>query len=83
MNGNPTGYTKSSVGYHSLSSFQLNSGFIEGINTLEFRVNNESGPTGLCVSGLELVVVPEPGSGVLLVAGLAALWRVNNNGRRD
>jgi hypothetical protein len=33
-----------------LSAFTLSSGFVPGVNTLDFVVSNGSGPTGLIVS---------------------------------
>ena len=54
LNGLDTGITKGNTGFTSLSSFSIGSGFLSGINTLEFKVNNISGgglnPTGLLVT---------------------------------
>lgn len=54
--------------------FQINSGFISGVNTLTFAVQNYgSGPTGLdaSISG-SATATPEPASAVLVGAGLLA-----------
>jgi hypothetical protein len=78
INGVSTGHT--AAGFGGWSSFTLSSGFIAGVNTLDFIVFNvpqDSGnPTGLRVemSGTaDPASVPEPMSLVLLGTGLAAL----------
>lgn len=48
-------------------------------NTLEFRVYNESGPSGLLVANLEATVVPEPST---FVAGMLLLTAFSLHGRR-
>lgn len=62
LNGSDTGITKGDRGFESLDNFTITGGFIEGENTLEFRVINgiqETGnPTGLLVTNLSLVPVP-------------------------
>lgn len=54
LNGAATGY--SSVTYNSLSPFTLSSGFVPGVNHLDFVVSNwpasGSNPTGLRVEGI-------------------------------
>jgi hypothetical protein len=52
----------------------INSGFINGVNTLDFIVNNDGGPTGLRVelSGTSSVA-PEPTSLLLIGAGFVCL----------
>lgn len=83
LNGVSTGITRSSIGpffysFKSLKDFTIDSGFVEGTNVLEFRINNNSfAKTGLLVSGLtgtvDPVVVPEPGVALLLGSGLLGL----------
>ncbi len=52
LNGVDTGITTSVSAFGSLQSFTISSGFVPGTNTVEFRVNNNSGPSGLLVAGL-------------------------------
>ena len=47
LNDVPTG--KTAGGFNSWSSFTISSGFVAGVNTLDFIVNNGGGPTGLRV----------------------------------
>jgi hypothetical protein len=55
-------------------TFSVNSGFVSGINTLEFLLVNDppAGPTGLRIdlSGTAMLV-PEPGTMTLLLIGVA------------
>jgi hypothetical protein len=56
INGSPTGIT--SPGFGSFTAFTISSGFIDGLNTLQFLVNNSAlGYTGLRVE-LSGVAVP-------------------------
>ena len=69
------------VQFWALSTFTINTGFVAGINTLTFRVNNGPGsglnPTGLLVANISgdasIASVPEPGTLLLLGSGLAGL----------
>jgi len=72
INGVSTGNTAS--GFTTWSPFVINSGFINGVNTLDFIVNNDGGPTGLRVelSGTSSVA-PEPTSLLLIGAGFVCL----------
>jgi hypothetical protein len=59
--------------------FSIGSGFVEGLNTLEFTTLSTQSPTGLRVeftSSNFTAVVPEPGSGAMLAAGLLGLVSV-------
>jgi hypothetical protein len=77
LNSLPTGNTSPSPSsYTSFQSFSITSGFIAGINTLDFLVNNDGGPTALRVEitgTADLAAVPEPASLTLFGAGLFSL----------
>lgn len=75
LNNVNTGFTTDAESYKHLSGFDLTTGFISGINSLEFRVLNEfvgPNPTGLCVANLTATLVPEPTLATLLVTGVVA-----------
>ncbi len=64
----------------NLNHFLLQGQFVEGMNTLEFRVLNvyqaqypNGNPTGLLVAGLSAEVVPEPATATLVGLGIASL----------
>jgi hypothetical protein len=72
--GNPGTY-----GFQYLEDFEITSGFVDGVNTLEFRVRNgdptrsdgvNPGPMGLLVTDVQ--VVPAPAAVLLGVLGLGA-----------
>jgi len=73
--------------YAAWSNFTISSGFIDGINTLEFDTESTLNPTGLRVEFTSVVFqpVPEPGTGAMLIAGLLAVgvWRVRQQARRS
>jgi hypothetical protein len=79
LNNNDTGVFKGSSGFVSLDSFTITSQFNSGINTLDFRVTNDTGtvgnPVGLLVANLNGVAkpVPEPTTIFLLGSGFAGL----------
>lgn len=79
INGISTGIT--SAGYTSFTNFSINSGFVAGINTLDFYVLNGGGPTGLRVeiSGTAQLL-PVPGTVFLLGLGLLLAGALRRRG---
>ncbi|MFH2066756.1 MAG: VPLPA-CTERM sorting domain-containing protein [Pseudomonadota bacterium] len=87
LNGVWTGVElTSATSFSTLHSFTINSGFVEGLNTLIFDVTNagSGSPTGLIVSGMSGTADPVPipaamwlfGSGLI---GLISIRRRLNN----
>ncbi len=76
LNGNPTGQTNG-LQFGSWTNFSLTSGFLPGVNTLTFTLNNAgAGPSALRVEfDSASVLVPEPGVAALALPVLAVLLR--------
>jgi hypothetical protein len=70
----PTSFTQFSSGF---VSFTILSGFLPGLNTLDFYINNGGGPTALRVemSGTASAV-PDSGSTILLLGGALSVFGV-------
>lgn len=83
INDVPIGFARTGTSeFSTLQPFSITSGFLPGINSLKFIVNNLPGsdsinPTGLLVSmtatATPLVIVPEPLSIVSMIGGLTLL----------
>ena len=77
LNGHSIGFANA-PGYGSFTGFSIAGGFVDGLNTLAFRVGNYSGPTGLRaeLSGTFVTSsVPEPAAWATLAAGALLLAR--------
>lgn len=64
-------------GFSSLSAFTINSGFVSGVNLVDFVVRNDGGPTGLLVDSTQataLSQVPEPAALILVGTGIAMIY---------
>ena len=73
---NGTSTSQTAAGFNAFDSFSILSGFVTGINTIDFVVNNDSGPTGLRIEAaltadVAVASVPEPMSLAILGIGLA------------
>lgn len=86
LNGVSTG--KTTGGYSTLVAFSLTSGFVAGINTLDFLVyelpSSGANPTGLRVDGLAgtAAAVPLPAASWLLATGMIIAGRWRGRARR-
>jgi hypothetical protein len=81
INNIPTGQTSNF--FTSLSPFSVNSGFVFGLNTVDFYLTNAGGPTGLRVDHIQgTFQIPEPAAtalcGGFLFVGFAARSRRRN-----
>jgi len=71
LNGNGTGISLNNGDYTSMHPFSISSGFIAGVNTLEFHVTLPDGGDGLVVSDTK--AVPLPPTALLMGSGLLGL----------
>lgn len=71
LNGVSTGISNTD-GFSAFRTFSLSSGFVNGLNTIDFVINNAGGPTGLRTelagTATASVLVPEPAS-LMIVGG--------------
>jgi hypothetical protein len=75
---NGVSISPSSTDFLSWTGFTISSNFVAGINTLDFVINNQGGPTGLRVemtgdATAATTGVPEPASFILFGAGIGAI----------
>jgi hypothetical protein len=86
INGHSTGITNGSTDtgqYMSWWPFSISSGFAAGINTLEFVVNNDGGPTALRVEMTGTVAtIPELSTWAMMLTGFAGLCFAGYRARR-
>lgn len=68
----------SGEGFSSLTGFTITSGFVSGVNLVDFVVRNDGGPTGLLVDSTRATasVVPEPAALLLVATGAAMIYAV-------
>ena len=72
LNGASTGACTGFADFGHLTAFMIDSGFVQGTNTLDFMVDNGGGPTGLYVEIAGTADVPEPSSILLVASGLVS-----------
>ncbi len=75
INGVSTGQVTTSA-FTAFTAFTITSGFVAGLNTIDFIVSNTGGPTGLRVEQTgtaDVSVVPEPAALALFGVGAAML----------
>jgi hypothetical protein len=82
LNGAATGFTLPAAGvsFFFLHAFTLSSGFVAGVNTLDFRVTDVGPPTALRVDSITGTAnlapptggVPEPSAWALMILGFGA-----------
>ena len=89
INGTSLGFTTSFTSFSDgFSPFSISSGFVSGVNTLDFVVNNGGGPTALRVqmTGTADTLppgVPEPATVILIVLGMASLALAHQRQRQS
>lgn len=77
FNGVDTGISRVGMGFATLESFEISTGFKEGENVIRFEVTNNPpqdgpNPTALLVTNFGLTAYPVPVPGALLLAGLGS-----------
>ena len=80
INGVSTGNT--APDFLNLYAFTVNTGFVAGVNTLSFVVQDVGGISGFRVGSISGSAVPEPSTLLLLGTGLVGLVGYNRRKRR-
>ena len=76
---NTTSNSQTSSTFTAFTNFTLNTGFVAGINNIDFLWSNSGGPGGLRVEFISAQAtplggaIPEPGTIALMLGGVAAL----------
>lgn len=79
LNGADTGFNTDLNEFNTLASFNVTSGFVVGVNSLDFVVNNAPGgynggnPSGLLVAGLNAQFSPVPEPSFMALSCLAII----------
>jgi hypothetical protein len=89
LNGVATGHTTGNFSF--LSAFSISSGFVAGVNTLDFRVTDAGPPTALRVDNLTGTAdlaqvgpgIPEPATWAMMLLGFFGMGSVVRRRRRD
>ena len=87
LNGVASGAT--SGGFGSFTNFMITNGFVVGLNTMEFVVQDQGAPGGLAVTDLvgtatvAATTVPEPSTVALMAAGLFGVAVVGARRKRS
>ena len=83
INGVSTGQAIGRTVYGHLHAFRIYSGFVPGVNTLDFVVTDDGHISGLLVESISLSLVPEPGGASLLLVVIVAVCTFRKkDGRR-
>jgi hypothetical protein len=76
LNGNDTGIDIN--GFSALVAFTINSGFVAGVNTLDFQISDFGAPTAFRVDDLRgtadaVNAIPEPATWAMMIGGFGML----------
>ncbi|HEV2569429.1 PEPxxWA-CTERM sorting domain-containing protein [Sphingomonas sp.] len=85
LNGVDTGIDIN--GFSSLVSFTINSGFVAGVNNLDFRIQDFGAPTAFRIDDLQgtadvVNAVPEPATWAMMIGGFAMAGAASRRQRK-